>query len=73
MSKDKDTPGGMVEQIAAKHGVSMGEVVREMQAAIDAAWNATDPAARARQRELFPHGKPSIEEFIRVMAAQVDD
>jgi len=42
----------------------------EMLAAIDAAWSNPDPMIQARQRQLFPNGKPTIEEFIRVMAKQ---
>jgi len=47
------------------------EAILEIQAAVDAAWNSPDPAARARQRQLFPAGKPSAAEFIRVMAEQI--
>ena len=48
-----------------------GKAVKEMRAAIDDAWNNPDPAVRARQRMLFPDGKPSPAEFIRVMTEQV--
>lgn len=47
------------------------EAMKEMQAAVDAAWDNPDPVARARQRQLFPHGKPSVPEFIRVMAEEI--
>ena len=46
-------------------------VIREMQAAVDAAWNDPDPAVQAEQRRLFPNGKPSVDEFIRVIADQI--
>ena len=62
---------GIIEQIAARNGVSADEVLREMQIALDAAWNSPDPAARQKQRELFPNGKPSVEEFISVTKKQV--
>ena len=69
--KSKDNqPSGVFEQIAAQHGVSVTEVIKEIQIAVDAAWDNSDPTIRARQRELFPNGKPSVEEFIRVMAEQ---
>jgi len=72
MKNRKNQPEGLFEKLAAQYGVSVGEVAREMQAAIDTAWDNTDPAVRARQRALFPNGKPSIEEFIRVMAKQAE-
>ncbi|MDR0287784.1 MAG: sporulation initiation factor Spo0A C-terminal domain-containing protein [Clostridiales bacterium] len=72
MDNRKNQPDGIFKQIAAKYGVSVTEVVREIQVAIDAAWDNPDPAIRARQRELFPHGKPSVEEFIRVIAKQAE-
>jgi predicted lipoprotein len=72
MKRNENQSGGIFEQIAAQYGVSVGEVVRDIQTAVDEAWNNPDPAIRARQRELFPNGKPSVEEFIRVMAEQVE-
>ena len=68
--KQKKKPQSMLEQIAQLHGVSVDEVVREMQAAIDAAWNSPVIAIQEQQRKLFPRGKPSVGEFILVMAAQ---
>ena len=73
MKDRKSDSDNIFEQVAAKHGVSVEEVVRDMQEALDAAWDNPDPAERARQRQLFPKGKPLIEEFIRVMAKQVED
>ena len=72
MKKQKNNPEGVFEQIAAQHGISVEEVVREIQAAVDAAWGNPDPAIRARQQQLFPNGKPTVEEFIRTMAKQVE-
>jgi len=73
MKSNEKLPGGIFEQIAAQHGVSVTEVVREIQIAVDDAWDNLDPAIRARQRELFPNGKPSVEEFIRKIAQQVEE
>ena len=61
----------LLKKIAAKHGVSVGDVVREMQDIIDATWDNPDPAAKKKQRELFPNGKPSIEEFIRAVTKHI--
>jgi len=57
-----------VEWVAMMNAIPTGEALHEMQRALDAAWNNPDPAIRASQRALFPGGKPSVEEFIRVMA-----
>jgi len=61
-----------VEWVAVKNAVPVGEALREMQSALDAAWDSPDPAIRESQRALFPLGKPSIDEFIRVMAERAD-
>lgn len=42
----------------------------EMQQAIDMAWSSTDPDVVLFQLQLFPAGKPTVEEFIRVLAAE---
>ena len=47
------------------------EQIGDIQEAVDAAWDSHDPVIRARQRALFPGGKPDAAEFIRVMADQV--
>lgn len=71
MKKHKKLSGDFFDNIAKQNGVTTDEVKRELQATIDATWNSTEPAERARQRQLFPKGKPSIEEFITVMAREV--
>jgi len=60
----------LIKQIAQRHGVSVDEITRNIQAALDEAWNNPNPIIRDRQRELFPNGKPAAGEFIRVMAKQ---
>ena len=60
----------VIEQIAQQNNVSVDDVMRDMQAAIDDAWGSLDPAVQAQQRKLFPHGQPSFKAFILVMAAQ---
>lgn len=58
----------IIEQVAAQNGTTPENVRKEIQAAIDAAWE--DPAGREMQQLLFPNGKPSPEEFIITVAAQ---
>jgi len=71
MTNGENQSNELFKKIAAQHGVSVDEVVREMQDLIDATWNNPDPATKKKQRELFPNGKPSIEEFIRVVAKNI--
>lgn len=63
--RGKQQPEVFWAKAAAQYGVSMDEVTREMQKAIDAAWDNPDPAIRKKQMQLFPHGRPTITEFIR--------
>lgn len=58
-------PKRAVKKTARNYGVPEQYVREEMQKALDAAWNTTDEEALRRQRELFPNGKPSLDEFIR--------
>ena len=53
------------------YDVYTDEQIGDIQEAVDAAWDSPDPVIRARQRALFPGGKPDAAEFIRVMADQV--
>jgi len=71
MKNRKNQPGGPFEQLTAQYGVSVGEIICDMQIAVDDAWDNSNPEIRAKQRQLSPSGNPSVEEFIRVMAEQV--
>ena len=42
-----------------------------MEEAIVVAWESEDPQVKAFQAKLFPNGKPTVEEFIAVMAEYV--
>lgn len=44
------------------------QIRRDLQEALDAAWESSDPAALQLQGELFPAGKPTLEQFIEVLA-----
>lgn len=58
-------PQKVIKKTAKNNGVSEQHVRVEMQKALDAAWNTTDEAAMKRQKELFPNGKPTLDEFIQ--------
>ena len=73
MKRRKDQPEGVFAEIAKKHGITVDEVVKEMRIAIDAAWDNPDPAIRATQRRHFPNGKPTVEEYLRVIVGRVKD
>jgi hypothetical protein len=44
MKRRKKRTKGIFKKVAVQHGVSVGEVELEIQAAIDAAWENPDPA-----------------------------
>ena len=54
-------------------GVSPAQSRAEMQQAIDIGWERSqnDPAAKAYWQQLFPAGKPTVEEFIAVLGNRV--
>ena len=60
-----------MRRVAAAEGVSYVEMQSEIRKVIDAAWESTDPAAKARQQMLFGDRKPTPEEFIELMANMV--
>lgn len=43
----------------------------EMQKAIDAAWNCPTNEQKLFQERHFPNGKPTVEEFIKVISSIV--
>ena len=63
----------VIEKTAKHFGVSVLELYDEMQKAIDAAWNTKDELALKRQLELFPNGKPTVEEFIAKISKRASE
>lgn len=62
----------VLKRVAKAHGVTEKEVREEMQKAIRAGRESSDPNAQAMWNRLFPDGKePTLEEFIRVLAGEV--
>lgn len=55
--------------VAAQEGISLAEVERSIQEAIDAAWEA--PTATQEQLRLFPAGKPTPIQFIATIRREV--
>ena len=59
----------VIKKVAKAHGVSEKEVREEMQKAIRAGRESSDPNAQAMWNRLFPDGKePTPEEFILKVA-----
>jgi len=58
----------ILETIAKKEGISVTEVVREMEISIASAKNSKDPKAVAAFHRLFGYKTPSLEEFVRTIA-----
>lgn len=69
--KEKIHARTIIQEVAAKNGVSAAEVRLGIQEAIDAAWDNPDPAVRAMQHRLFPAGKPDMDTFLRRVAKEV--
>ena len=62
--------------VAAREECNVAQIRNDIQAAIDEAWDTAwvqgNLQAQANWQRLFPHGKkPSVEEFIAVMANQI--
>lgn len=57
-----------IRRTADHFGETPEDVRREIQASIDVAWDTDDLAAMKLQRELFPDGKPTPEQFIAIVA-----
>ena len=61
-----------IRMTARKLGSTTAQSRAEMQAAIDAAWQTEDLAARVYWARLFPDGrKPTVEAFICRLAREV--
>ena len=67
---DKDL-AKILEKVAKKYGTNIFEVIAEIQTSIDDAWDGFDAETLKKQQELFPNGKPTIEEFIRTLADKI--
>lgn len=63
----------ILQQLAKKNGMTTEQVLREMGAAIDAGWNDPDPTVQAAWKKLPFDGKPSVSEFIRLLAKNGED
>ncbi|MBE5784442.1 MAG: sporulation initiation factor Spo0A [Clostridiales bacterium] len=70
MNKEADR---IIALIAAQEHVSKEEVLKEMQAAIDAGYNSTDPSVRAQWDAMPFHGKPAPQEFIAYLAGAISE
>jgi len=61
----------ILKRLAEENGVSVEQVKSDIRKAIDETWAIPDSPFKARQRKLFPNGKPSIAEFIYKMSQTV--
>lgn len=62
----------VIQTIATQEGKTPAEIRASMQEAIDEAWNTDDPAARAKQLQLFPDGKkPTVERFMLTLSKYI--
>lgn len=54
-----------ISEVAENNRLPKDIVRDEMQKAIDAAWESKEHEAVKKQQELFPDGKPSVEDFVK--------
>lgn len=56
----------MISWLAKREGCSPAEIRSEIQKSIDAAWDNSrdDTEVKARWAQLFPAGKPTLEQFV---------
>ena len=69
---DKDL-AKILDQVASKYGITIFEAIADMQKVINEAWTGFDEATLKKQKELFPHGKPTPDEFIRTIANEMNE
>lgn len=61
-----------VIQVAVQNGVSVAEVRRDIQEALDEGWNNPDPQVQEYWRSIpSKHEKPTIEEIIEYISKKV--
>lgn len=67
MKSNKKRLEKIYKKIADVNKTSIEQVKNEMQITIDAAWNNNN----VNFRELFPNGKPTLEEFLMVIKDEI--
>lgn len=70
--KKRDTKA-IFRAIARKEGISVAEVLREMEYSIENAKNSSDPAKQAEFKKLFGNRTPTPEEFVHTVASQLNN
>lgn len=60
-------------KIARQEGISVTEVIREMENSIEKAKNSPDPKKQAEFKKLFGDRTPTPEEFIHTIAKELKD
>lgn len=68
--KKKDAKA-IFKAIARQEGISVSEVIREMELSIEDAKNNPDPEKRAEFRKLFGDRTPTPEEFVFKVAREL--
>lgn len=73
--RDKIRARQTIRTTARRFGISPAQSRADMQQAIDVGWERSqnDPEAKAYWQQLFPAGKPTVEEFIAVMCNKLKE
>lgn len=70
--KERIKVNTIIQNLAARDGVSPAEVRASIQEAIDEAWNNKTTDSAAAWLRYFPNGKkPSIEQFIATLGSEL--
>ena len=68
--KKRDTKA-IFKEIARQEGVSVAEVIREMELSIEEARNNPDPVKQVEFKKLFGNRTPTPEEFVYAVAKKL--
>ena len=60
----------VIDQIAKLYSISKLNCEEDMQEVIDMMWQSGSEGCTAARNELFPNGKPTVEEFVRTIAEE---
>lgn len=63
----------IIKVIASKENVTSESVYKEIQKAIDIAWQSENTEEVENQKRIFPVGKPSIDEFLHKIYGKIKE
>ena len=67
----KSNVDSIINGMAVKNGVDREKIIADINEAIEAAWNTSDPNVKTFQRKIFGDKKPDYKEIITKMKLAV--